>query len=75
MPKLEDLTGKQIGKITVLKRGPNKIACDVRVQWKCLCTVCKNTFIVVARDLKRYNSLYEQGCNSCTYVNSNRFYE
>lgn len=49
----EDLTGRQFGDLTVLRRAPNDK--DNRVCWVCLCS-CGKECVVKARNLKRGNT-------------------
>ena len=66
MSKLEDLTGKVFGKLTVLWRAPNQVgeAGDERAQWMCRCE-CGMTAIRPSRTLKR---LKHGGCDECQRV-------
>lgn len=68
MPKLIDLTGQKFGRLTVIKRAPNKG--DI-VQWECKCE-CGNQVIVRGECLRKGNTkscgclkkqiIYEQKC-------------
>lgn len=53
MPKLDDLTGKEFGSLTVIRKGNGYDgATDFRVTWICQCT-CGEIEDIVARYLKR----------------------
>ena len=61
--RLEDLTNKKFGKLTVLYRDPNKIkpSGQPRTMWHCLCE-CGKECSVSASDLKRGST------KSCGYI-------
>lgn len=52
MPKLEDLTNQKFGRLTVIKRAPNK---NGRTAWYCRCD-CGNEKIVISKSLKDGNT-------------------
>lgn len=52
MPKFEDLTGQKFGRLTVIKRAPNK---NGRTAWYCQCE-CGNEKIVISKSLKDGNT-------------------
>lgn len=56
--KINDLTGKRFGKLTVIKRANNYIPASGKyqlAQWECLCD-CGNKTIVIGSNLKRGNT-------------------
>lgn len=56
---LKDLTGERIGKLTVMKRAPNKLSASrSRTMWTCICD-CGNIVDVLADYLK------SSKCPSC----------
>ena len=62
-----DLTNTIVGKVKVIKRGPDFDGLsDLRAQWFVECLICKNRELVVARDLKRYKLRFKEGCRGCT---------
>lgn len=66
MSKLEDFTGRKIGKVTVLERiEANRDDECVRTQWLCQCE-CGMTVVFVARDLKRS---VKPSCHHCNVKN------
>jgi len=72
MPKLIDLTGKRIGKLTVIKRFENYAtidSADSRVQWLVKCD-CGNVFNVIARYLYRTKN----PCKKCREPSRNNLH-
>jgi len=64
--KLEIMTGRKVGVLVVLERGPNlQGPCDTRVQWWCECTKCDEEVLIAARTLKSKNNRYTLGCYLC----------
>jgi hypothetical protein len=59
MTLLIDLSGRQFGRWTVLKRGPNTAAGQTR--WHCRCA-CGNKRLVQAGSLKRTDGIGSCGC-------------
>lgn len=68
MAKLNNLLGRKIGKVTVLRRGPNAEESN-RVQWYVICEHCMERTLVVGRDLLRYSSRFKDGCYECIQIN------
>jgi len=76
MAFLEDMTGKLVGKIKVIKRARDYDGLsDLRVQWVIECLKCDERQIVVARDLKRYKMRFEKGCYACSNTNKRPSYK
>lgn len=48
MPKLNDLTGKKFGRLTVVKRAKNSAKCET--MWECICD-CGSSVVVRGRSL------------------------
>jgi len=60
LSKVEDLTGRQFGRLKVLKRAPNRNNEPGQVMWECKCE-CGNIFIALAQALKN-GSTQSCGC-------------
>lgn len=62
MPQLIDLTGKKIGKLTILKRAENRVyqKGGIRVRWECICE-CGNHVILSSATIKKRQSC---GCTT-----------
>jgi len=58
MPPLIDLTGKRIGRLTVIQRAENH---GKRTTWECRCD-CGNVVIVIGSNLNRENHTQSCGC-------------
>lgn len=71
--RLDDLTGKRFGKLTVVKRAPNYISPkgQVRTAWECKCD-CGNTVVVDATVLKSGKQV-SCGCHSKALAHKNHF--
>ena len=62
MSRLIDMTGKRIGKLTVIKRGPDKITKSRnRTTWICECD-CGNTTTILAANLRAEDHTKSCGC-------------
>ena len=62
--KLEDLTGRRFGYLTVLNRVENDA--HGKTQWRCLC-FCGNETVVAASDLKKSNR-DKRSCGCMTWI-------
>lgn len=71
--RLDDLTGKRFGKLTVVKRAPNYVSPkeQVRTAWECKCD-CGNTVVVDATVLKSGKQV-SCGCHSKALAHKNHF--
>ena len=67
MAKFEDLTGRKVGKVVVIKRVENfEGMSDSRSQYLVRCSNCGGEHKVVGRDLKRYSMRFKNGCYLCS---------
>lgn len=72
MARLDDLTGKEIGAVKVIKRVEDFDGeSDSRSQYLVHCSKCEKESKVVGRNLKRYKTRYNNGCNHC-YIKKNK---
>lgn len=57
-----ELTGKQIGRLTILRSSSKRVANSIC--WECKC-LCGNTAIISSRDLLHAGNSPRKGCGSC----------